>query len=87
MSTLESGDRVVKRSDRGIPGLTLKVFSVSGDPYDQHGQTMVALNDGRQYTTAYPADQLMVLTPERTAELTAWHAKLAADYRASQGEA
>jgi len=70
------GEIVVKKSDRGIPGLTLHEYSVAREPYTKKGELWVDLTGGtgsRRYSTAYRADQFEVLTEEKRAKLLAFH--------------
>jgi len=61
----KSGDIVVKKDDRGIPGLTLREYSVVGEPYTKYRQMMFNLVGGtgsRTYSTMYPVDQFELLS-------------------------
>ncbi len=78
MCDFKSRDKVIKKGDLGIPGLTLRVYSVVREPYQKYGQTMVDLvslsNHNGLYSTMYPADQFEKLTEERVDWLRSFHA-------------
>jgi hypothetical protein len=69
------GDKVVQATDRGIPGLTLRVFTVTRAPFQSYGRATITVqqHNDRSYPRTYPADQFVLLTQERIDYLNGLH--------------